>query len=66
MATILTFTLAGRRVSNKRPKSGKTGSVIPFPGVRYERLTDKKSLTAGKDGKTAVSANGKARYKPDF
>lgn len=66
MATILTFSLAARRVSNSRPKSGKTGSVIPFPGVRYERLKDKKSVKAGQDAKKAVSANGKARYKPDF
>lgn len=67
MATILTFSLAGRRDPRYRAKTGETGTIVPFPGVRYERLDDKQdSPKAREPGKAAVSSSGKARYKPDF
>lgn len=67
MATILTFSLAGRRDPRLRTKSGETGAVIPFPGVRYERLEEQSKNGSRADaGQAAVSSSGKARYKPDF
>ena len=66
MATILTFTLAKRRDPQYRPKSGQTGTVVPFPGVRYERLEGDRSARSVNGGHAAVSPNGKALYKPDF
>ena len=67
MATIIEFSLAGRRDPRSRPKSGQKGTVVPFPGVRYERLENKrKNGETSAKGQAAVTSRGKARFKPDF
>ena len=56
-----------RRDPRSRPKSGRTGTVVPFPGVRYERLENKrKNGESSAKGQAAVTSRGKARFKPDF
>ena len=67
MATILTFDLAKRRDPLYRPRSAETGSIVPFPGVRYERIIGTKGNAATRQaGQAAVTPNGKALFKPDF
>jgi len=64
MATILNFSLAGRRALRPRPPTGETGAIVLFPGIRYERLEDRR--TGRSAGKAAGSSGGKPGCKTDF
>lgn len=67
MATILQFSLAGRRIRTDRPRPGTTATIVPYPGVRYERLDEGNGhAPAGGVGAAKAKPAAKAGMKTDF
>jgi hypothetical protein len=62
MATILSFTPRAASASRPPPSIGDAGSVIIFPGVRYERPKDADARKKAMDG-ARVSATEPSRPK---
>ncbi len=64
MATIIQFSLAGRRIRTNRLPPGVSATIVPYPGVRYERLGEGDGRApAGASKPTSVA---KAGMKTDF